>query len=203
MFNNIFRFKFIMVASLLFLANISCFKYDEECLKYQNYFIAEFDGYFIEPGWNNGLTFGDRYGLHVFQAPDNPNSWRISFKINTREDMEFNMFFSNIESTGEYPIETGTYEDAVTNPFSKNMMFIRDGSLFGGGSDENTYIYFSKGNSGNISITAYNQESGIIKGTFQGQIYSIENEEEIHISGEFDIDLQTLNDMENNKPCWL
>lgn len=203
MFNKIFRFKFIILAILLIQANISCFKYDEECIKDKNYFIAEFDNYFIEPGWKSGFTSGNRYGLHVFQSPDYPNSWRITFNVNAQGDMEFNMFLNNIENVGEYPIETGTFQDAVYNPFSKNIIFIRDASLYSGSSYENTYVYFSKENTGNISITSYNQSSGILKGNFQCQMINSENAEEIYIFGEFDIDLQTLNNIENSKPCWL
>lgn len=50
---------------------------DPNCVKEENYFIAEFDGETLEPVWSN-VGFGySMYMFSMYRPPQNQNNWEL------------------------------------------------------------------------------------------------------------------------------
>lgn len=186
----------------LFCSTTACKKDDNnhpDCVKEENYFIAEFDGQTLEPTWSS-IGFGSKiYNFFVYRQPQNQNNWRL--RVGTQDpDVYIYIYMKDIVELGSYPVETG-YETDIPNMFSKTYIYIYNES-YGGDPNLSIFTHFSMGDTGYININQYDSAKGIIVGTFNCTMYSTHNEgEEKQISGEFNINLQTHDT--SVRPCWL
>ncbi|HLS29893.1 MAG TPA: hypothetical protein VK021_03480 [Flavobacteriaceae bacterium] len=194
--------KFLNLILLIsfFIISTSCTKDDDndpECVKDENYFTAEFDGETLEPYWRSGLS-PCKYTLNIGRNPQDQNDWVLRIGIEN-PDININMYIKDINGVGSYPIETGA-ESELPIRFSKTHIYIIDES-YGNDPNLSIYNYFSMGDTGSVEITTYDDESGILVGAFSCTMYSTHNGEEKEISGEFNINLSTLDTCQ--RPCWL
>lgn len=185
--------NFLLV--FIMLGFTACNKDDGgNCMKDENYFIAEFDGQTWEPYWHTGFgTTG--YTFYINRNSQNQDDWKLTIGIGN--SVYFHVFMKDIGHSGDYPIERGSLED-IPNIYSKTYMYIMDENYNG----DHHYTYFSKENTGNINIMKYDSAKGILIGTFNCIMYNtfVEGEEK-EISGEFNINIKTHDT--SLRPCWL
>lgn len=181
--------------------SVSCSKsddHDPDCVKDENYSSWEFDGEMYEPNWVN-VGFGySTYNLSVYRQPQNTNNWKVEIGT-SNPNLYLYMYLEDIEGVGSYPIETKLEEDLSPSELG-TFLYIEDYSFFYD-EDLSIYTYFSLGETGTVEITEYDWEKGILIGSFETDLYSTFDEEEKEISGEFNINLETLDNRE--RPCWL
>ncbi|MDP2687660.1 MAG: hypothetical protein Q8O62_10595 [Aequorivita sp.] len=192
--------KTILILKSLFICTIilySCNKKDDDnqCAKTENYLEATFDGGTIEPQYLVGGGIGG-YTLYATRNEENKADWNIT--VLSENNISFYLTILNIQETGTYQFETASEDDLPPPPISylKTYIFL----------DENVEgplsYYFSIENTGSIEVIEYNEEVGILVGTFSCNLYNSFNPDIVkRISGEFNINLSTLNIDE--KPCWL
>lgn len=185
----------------ILLCTSACNKDDDNnCIKDENYFIAEFDEETLEPYWHTGFAT-KHYTLMAQRNPENQDDWHIYFNVNDSKTLF--LWIKDINGIGSYPIDTGTIEDVAPPLYGNTYISLKDLNI----SDPNInngspYIYFSLGETGTIEIKEYDRTKGILIGTFSCMMYSTHNEGEVkEITGEFNINLATHN--RDNKPCWL
>ncbi len=182
------------------VATTACNKDDDKseeqgCVKEENYFEAEFDGEVIEPRWITGGGVS-AYTLYVNRNNEDVNDWEISLTSNNRISLYFSLM--NVDETGNYPIDEASSNGLPPIPFKYSKTYVYIEKII----TDSTVYYFSKEESGNISITEYNSEKGILVGTFNCNLYSSVNPAiKKPITGKFNINLSTLNIDE--RPCWL
>ncbi|WP_026450714.1 hypothetical protein [Aequorivita capsosiphonis] len=194
--------RYMILKSLIICAIIatSCNKDDDnkngqDCVKEENFFEAEFQGEIIEPRWITGGGVS-AYTLSVNRNNEDENDWEISLTSNNRISLNFSLV--NVNGTGNYLIEAATSSELPPPPFTFSKTYIYVEKIV----DNSTIYYFSKEGSGDIRITDYNSEDGILIGTFNCELYNSFDPSIISpISGDFNINLSTLNIDE--KPCWL
>ena len=176
----------------------SCNKDDDnnaDCVK-DNYFKAQFDGEAIEPRWITGLGFS-AYTLYVDKNNQEENDWGITLTSENRISLHFSLI--NVLGTGHYPIAdaaSSIIPPIPYNMYSKTYIYLEKVK------DDNTHFFFSIENTGSIEVTHYDNEKGILIGTFSCDLYSSTNPDIVKpISGEFNINLSTL-DIDKT-PCWM
>lgn len=191
--------------SIVFLCCFSLFSFscskdddnDKDCVKDENYITVDLDQEILEPFWNYGFS-PCKYTLDITQSFINDSDWYISFF--NENSIKFTMYLKDINGIGNYSIDNK--EEANLSEWdSGNYIFIFDENHIGN-SELSAFTYFSLADSGNIEITKYDYDLGIIVGTFNCMMYSNNNEGETkEISGDFNINLSTFDSCE--RPCWL
>lgn len=182
----------------ILLCTSACNKDDDNnCIKDENYFIAEFDEEALEPYWHTGFATS-HYTMYNNRNPHNQDDWEIVVGVGNSRYIY--MYIIDVNDIGRYSIETGNEAD-LANFFSKTYLYMVDESYIGH-PDLSIFTHFSMGDTGSFEITEYDSTKGILIGTFICMMYSTHNEGEVkEITGEFNINLATHN--RDNKPCWL
>lgn len=146
-----------------------------------NTFYANFNGQIIEPEFYSSGVVG-AYSLYVNRYLGNGNSWKIT--VGSENDLNLTLAILNVNEIGTYPIDTANLED-WTNISSKTCIFIEDNITL-------QFSFLSLGNTGNVEITRYDSEQGILEGSFSCDMYDPQHPEIIKpISGNFKINMET------------
>lgn len=186
---------FLLVAFIATSCNKDDEKDEQDCVKEENFFEAQFDDETIEPRWITGGGVS-AYTLYVNRNNEDKNDWEISLTSNNRISLNFSLI--NVDEPGIYTIDAASSNEIPPVPFMFSTTYIYIEKIIG----DSTIYYFSREGSGNIEITEYNSEKGILIGTFSCDLYSSVNPQMIKpIAGTFNINLSTLNIDE--RPCWL
>lgn len=145
--------------SIIFLCCFSLFCFscskddDNNCVKDENYFEADFDGEFLEPTWRK-IGFGSSvYGLSVYRPSENLNNWLLG--VTTQDGYRvIQIYLNDIQNKGSYPIETNI-EASGSELFSKTHIFLNDHYFDEDYTPPTLIAYYSLPNTGSIEITEY------------------------------------------------
>lgn len=190
--------KFMILKSLIIFALLlsSCNKDDDnngdqDCIKDENFFEAQFDGQTMEPFYVQGGGFG-LYTLNLQRCSPADNSWILS--INTENGLNLYLYLVDI-------MEIGNYSTTIGDPGHTSISCAEVTSLFIEDEASNTYTYISSSN-GTIEVTAYDSGYGILVGTFTAEmVSSVDPAVKKTITGEFNLNKSTLDN--TKRPCWL
>ena len=180
---------------ILLFSSASCNKddnkEDQECVKEENFFEAQFDGNSIEPYYNQGGGIG-RYTLSLNRCNDNQSNWLLT--INTENDLGLDFSIIGITGTGNFNISAGNPDHIAVTCAENTSIFIEDQAL-------NSYTYISSSD-GEIIITEFDSSLGIIVGMFTCELVStVDPLDKKIITGVFNLNKSTLD--KTKKPCWL
>ena len=166
-------------------------KDEQECVKEENFFEAEFNGETIEPHYAQGGGFG-LYTLNFQRCPSNDNNWNLS--VNTDANRSLFIYLIGVNSTGNYILTSGDPNHVAIQCFESNSIYILD---------ETTYTYsFISSSNGTIEITEYDSGYGILVGTFSAEMVSTADPTvKKTITGAFNLNKSTLDNTQ--RPCWL
>ncbi|MBT0606936.1 hypothetical protein [Aequorivita echinoideorum] len=190
--------KMIVKTMMLFaLLATSCNKDDDGkeeqgCVKEENFFEAQFDGTTIEPHYAQGGGFGV-YTLNFNRCSENEGNWYLS--VNTENNgPSFYLYLINVNSIGNYSIEAGDSSQIPAFCDEVISLYIRD-------EINSTYSFISSEN-GQVEITRYDNNLGILVGTFTAELVSTADPSvKKTITGEFNLNKSTLDNTQ--KPCFL
>ena len=173
-----------IILCLLAITLSSCSSDDDNNISSngENTFKATFRGQTIEPERISSGGVGD-FTLNVNRNPEDSMDWLIT--VRSPNDLDLTIWLININGEGQYDIETANLND-ITNPFFKTSIFLEDAVTL-------QYTDLSIGNTGSFEITEYDNEKGILVGTFSCDMYDTTDPGIITpIEGEFNINLETL-----------
>lgn len=166
-------------------------KDDQDCVKEENYFEAQFDGETIEPHYAQGGGFG-LYTLYLQRCSPSDNSWKLS--VTQEDDIALYINLIDISNTGSYTITNGNPDHVAIDCDEVTSIYLFDGTT-------HTYSFISSSN-GTIEITEYDSGYGILVGTFTCEMVSTADPSiKKTITGDFNLNKSTLDN--TKKPCWL